>query len=84
MTSVWLGTVSYSQLEMQTQAQNYFSHLVDGVIVTEDDHTNVVCLQVECHTLHTALEANKLTGLHRRKRGNILIIATLCVCVCLC
>lgn len=48
---------------------NQVSHLVDSIVITEHHHTDVVCLQVERHTLHTALEAHKLTGLGGSKRG---------------
>ena len=33
-------------------------------IVTQDDNTDIVCLQVESHTLNSRLELHHLTSLH--------------------
>ena len=37
--------------------------LVDGAVVTKDNHSHVVGLQVEGHALDTRVKANELSGL---------------------
>lgn len=36
---------------------------MDGAVVTKDDHSDVVGLQVEGHSLDTRVEADELAGL---------------------
>ena len=36
---------------------------MDGAVVTKDDHTHVVGLQVEGHSLDTRVKADELSGL---------------------